>query len=306
MGPLVGHVASGFAFLAIGLWHLFNNIKLFCLNPNTFASSIWFPTSKLRHLELYIIILVSAVGVIGVELFNISTERDQLFDSNDGTILPDLLHDVEHSFIAMSFLAYAVFALLIDRARSRAEGLTVLAYAAAFAQELFIFHFHSSDHMGIEGQYHLIFQLIIFISLLTTLMGIALPKSFLVSFVRSSSIAFQGVWLIVMGFMLYSPSLIPKDCLLHVNEIHTTVKCSTVEALDKAKSLANIEFNWLFVLTTTFTITLYLILERVYGGNTKYTSLDTINQQDDEEQQHIIKSSRYPSFVQMHKLVGHV
>lgn len=76
----------------------------------------------------------------------------------------------------MSILVYAVFALVLDRARGRAasEGLAFLAAAAAFTQELFLFHFHSTDHEGVEGQYHLILQLIIFVSLLTTLMGTVL------------------------------------------------------------------------------------------------------------------------------------
>ncbi|CAF1712793.1 unnamed protein product [Brassica napus] len=130
-----------------------------------------------------------------------ASKLHQPFDS-DGTIPSNHLHNFEHSFISMSFLVYAVLALVLDRARPRAaasEGLTIVAAAAAFSQELLLFHFQSTDHVGFEGQYHLILQLIIFVSLLTTLMGVALPKSFLVSLVRSSSIAFQGVWFIFFG-----------------------------------------------------------------------------------------------------------
>ncbi|ESQ29954.1 hypothetical protein EUTSA_v10011951mg [Eutrema salsugineum] len=140
MGSFVGHVLPGFAFLALGLWHLFNNIKLFCLHPNTFTSSPWFPIIKLRHLELYLIMFSSSAS-ISMELF-IGPSRHHPFDS-DGTI-----------------------------PAAASEGLTILAAAAAFTQELLLFHFHSTDHMGFEGQYHLILQLIIFVSLLTTLMGI--------------------------------------------------------------------------------------------------------------------------------------
>ncbi|CAA7015508.1 unnamed protein product [Microthlaspi erraticum] len=93
------------------------------------------------------------------------------FDS-DWTILPNHLKNFEHSSITLSFFVYAVFALILDRTRPRpaaSEGLTILASAAAFAQELFLFHFHSADHMGVGGQYHFILQFIIFVSLLTTL-----------------------------------------------------------------------------------------------------------------------------------------
>ncbi|CAN6828414.1 unnamed protein product [Brassica oleracea] len=56
-----------------------------------------------------------------------------------------------------------------------AKGLTFLALAAAFAQQLFLLHLHSGDNMNLEGQYHLLFQFVIFASLITTLMGIAMP-----------------------------------------------------------------------------------------------------------------------------------
>ncbi|CAA7015507.1 unnamed protein product [Microthlaspi erraticum] len=309
MGSLVGHVLPGFAFLALGLWHLFNNIKLFCLHPNTFTSSLWFPTSKLRHLELYLIMFSSSAS-ISMELF-IGPRRHHPFDS-DGTIPSNHLRNFEHSSISMSFLVYAVLSLVLDRARPRAaasEGLNMLAAAAAFTQELLTFHFHSTDHMGVEGQYHLILQLIIFVSLLTTLMGIAFPRSFLVSFVRSSSIGFQGAWFIVMGYMLYTPSLIPKGCFIHDEGRHLEVKCSTEEALHRAKSLINIEFSWLFVINTIFVVMLYLILDRVYGENIEYSTIN-IKEQIKEigEGKQDIESSKkmnYSTFIQMGKLLGH-
>ncbi|KAG2313851.1 hypothetical protein Bca52824_016973 [Brassica carinata] len=86
------------------------------------------------------------------------------------------------------------------------------------------------------------------------------------------------------------------------------VKCSTEEALHRAKSLANIEFSWLFVITTIFVVTLYLIVDRVYGGNVEYSSLNTNYQreQHDEEQQHFEpQSTQKMRFVQMGKLVEH-
>ncbi|KAG7595236.1 hypothetical protein ISN45_Aa01g039440 [Arabidopsis thaliana x Arabidopsis arenosa] len=308
MGTLVGHVAPGIAFFTLGLWHLFNNIKLFCLHPNTFTSSPWFPTSKLRHLELYLIMLSSSAS-IAMELF-IGPKRHQPFDS-DGTIPSNHLHNFEHSSISMSFLVYAVFAVVLDQARSISthvsHGLTVLVASSAFAQQLFLFNLHSADHMGIEGQYHKLLQLIIFVSLLTSLIGIALPKSFLVSFVRSSSITFQGVWLVVMGYMLWTPRLIPKGCFLHEEEGHQVIKCSSDKALHRAKSLVNIEFSWFFVGITIFVMSLYLILSGLYGENAEYSILITKDKGEEsgEEQQDIesLKKTN-PSFVQIGKLRG--
>lgn len=126
------------------------------------------------------------------------------------------------------------------------------------------------------------------------------------SLVRSSSIAFQGVWLILIGYMVYKPSLIPKGCFIHDEERHKGVKCSTEEALDRAKSLVNIEFSWLFVTNTMFVVTLYLILDRVYGGSIQYSSITTNypSEQFDEEQQHFeTQSTQKMCFVQIGKLV---
>ncbi|XP_010534912.1 PREDICTED: transmembrane protein 45B-like [Tarenaya hassleriana] len=305
MGTLVGHVAPGFAFLALGLWHIFNHIKLFCLHPKTYTSSPWFPASKLRHLELYLIMVGSSIS-IAMELF-IGPKKHQPFDS-DGTIPSNHLHNFEHSSISMTFFAYAAFALVFDKTGPRASyGLTNLVGAIAFAQQLFLFHLHSADHMGVEGQYHLLLQFVIFVSLVTTLMGIAMPKSFLVSFVRSSSIIFQGIWFITMGYMLWTPSLIPKGCSLHLEEGHQVVRCSSHEALHRAKSLVNIEFSWSLVGITIFVMSLYLVLYRVYGQNVEYSALTTKDQTEQDREEQDIESQKLsnPSFVQMGKLFGH-
>ncbi|CAH2033485.1 unnamed protein product [Thlaspi arvense] len=100
--------------------------------------------------------------------------------------------------MSMSFIVYAVFAIVFDRARPRADatakGLTFLALAAAFAQQLFLFHLHSVDNKSMEGQYHLLFQFVIFVSLITTLTGIAMPKSFIKNITK---------WLGVLARRLY-------------------------------------------------------------------------------------------------------
>ncbi|KAH0925900.1 hypothetical protein HID58_018156 [Brassica napus] len=280
MGTLVGHVAPGFAFFVLGLWHLYNNIKLFSLHPNTFNSSPWFPTSKFRHLELYLIMLSSSAS-IAMELF-IGPKKHQPFDS-DGTIPSNHLHNFEHSSISMSFLVYAVFALVLDQARPKAvsKELTILAAASTFAQQLFLFHHHSADHMGIEGQYHKLLQLVIFVSLLTTLM--------------------------VMGYMLWTPSLISKGCFLYEEKGHEVVRCSSDLALHRAKSLVKIEFSWFFVGNTIFVMSLYLILDGVYGENIEYSSLTTKDQvEEDGEKQEDIESLKMsnPGFVQMGKIFG--
>ncbi|XP_021278502.1 transmembrane protein 45B-like [Herrania umbratica] len=304
MGSLVGHVAPGLAFFVLGLWHLFNHIKLHALHPNSYTSSPWFPSSKLRYLELFFIMLGSSIS-ISMELF-IGPERHQPFDP-DGTIPSNHLHNFEHAGISMTFLTYAVFALLLDKINPKAKSaLTEFLGAVAFAQQLLLFHLHSADHMGVEGQYHLLLQSAIVVSLATTLMAIGLPKSFMVSFVRSLSILYQGVWLIVMGYMLWTPALVSKGCFIHLEEGHQVVRCSSDEALHRAKALVNILFSWTLIVVTAFSMAFYLVLVKLYGEKVEYSTLakeEALELEEDsddvESQKEISKHGKPKSFIHM-------
>lgn len=287
MGSLVGHVAPGFGFFLIGLWHLLNHIKLHALNPSNYTSLPWFPTSKMRYLELFLIMAGSSISV-AMELF-IGPDRHQPLDP-DGTIPSNHLRNFEHSSISLTFFVYAAFAILLDKrggAASHAQHeLTQLLGAIAFAQQLLLFHLHSADHMGVEGQYHLLLQMVIFVSLLATLMGIGYPNSFLTSFVRSISILFQGVWLMVMGFMLWTPALIPKGCFINSEEGHQVVRCRSDEALHRARSLVNIQFSWYLIFVTIFAMSSYLFLTRMYGPEkvvADYQSLPKFQLEEEDE-----------------------
>ena len=182
----------------------------------------------------------------------------------------------------MAFLVYAAFAIILDKLAPKAQdGLTQLLGAIAFGQQLLLFHLHSADHMGPEGQYHMLLQLVVLVSLTTTLMGIGFPKSFLVSFVRSLSIFSQGAWLMVMGFMLWTPDLMPKGCF--IEEDPKVVRCHGDEALHRAKSLVNLEFSWFLVGIATFGVSFYLVLVKVYGEKVEYSSLTRLREEDEED-----------------------
>jgi ABC-type multidrug transport system permease subunit len=304
MGTMIGHVAPGFGFFIIGLWHLFNNIKLYTKYPNSYTSLPWFPSSKIKYFELYLI-MGGCIASISMELF-ISPDRHQPLDP-DGTIPSDHLHNFEHSNISLTFLVYAALAIVLDQIGTKAQyGLTQLIAAIAFAQQLLLFHLHSTDHMGPEGQYHLLLQILVVVSLATTLMGIGNPKSFLISFVRSVSIMFQGVWLMVMGFMLWTPQLLPKGCFLHLEEGHKVVRCSGDEALHRAKSLINIQFSWYLIGITILAVCFYLVLVKAYDEKVEYASLTKEEEQeeedfDDVESQKKSKIGNSNSFIQMGK-----
>ncbi|RWR95950.1 transmembrane protein 45A [Cinnamomum micranthum f. kanehirae] len=306
MGTLVGHVVPGSGFLLIGLWHLFNHIKLHSLNPNSYTAYAWFPTSILRYLELFLIMGGSTMS-IAMELF-IGPERHQPLDP-DWTIPSNHLHNFEHSLISFSFFVYAAFALLFDYLKLKArEELTQLLGAIAFGQQLLLFHLHSADHLGVEGQYHLLLQVVVLVSLATTLLTIAFSRSFLISFVRSLSILFQGVWLIVMGFVLWTPGLVPKGCHMNSEDDHMVVRCTGDQALHRAKSLVNIQFSWFLVCITIFAMVLYLVLLRRYENKVaEYRSLDKEEEEDDGDgdgddvESQIKKLEESQSFIHMGK-----
>lgn len=138
--------------------------------------------------------------------------------------------------------------------------------SVAFGLELLIFHFHSADHMGIEGQYHWLLEIVIFISLSTTVLSIGYPESFLISFVRSISVLFQGVWFVNIGFMLWTPGLIAKGCFMNRELGHFVVRCNGEDALERAKSLVNIQFTYCVVGLCALAVTLYLFVFKIYSG----------------------------------------
>ncbi|KAJ3677071.1 hypothetical protein LUZ60_002795 [Juncus effusus] len=281
MGTLVGHVAPGFGFLLIGLWHFFNHIKLFSLRPNSYVAPPWFAAPFVRHLELVLIILGSLAS-ISMELI-IGPEKHQPFDS-DGSIPSNHLHNFEHAAISLTFLIYASFSIYFDHIKmKKRDAMSQLLAAMAFSQQLLIFHLHSADHMGIEGQYHWLLQIVIAVSLTTTLLSIPLPKSFIVSFVRSVSIAFQGVWFIVMGIMLWTPSLIAKGCFLNLEEGHQVVRCHNEAALHRAKSLVNLQFSWYMTGTVVLAILGYLYLTKLYPEEPSYLPLVKTGEEEDDD-----------------------
>ncbi|PKU61619.1 hypothetical protein MA16_Dca027195 [Dendrobium catenatum] len=281
MGTKIGHVAPGFGFLVIGLWHLYNNIKLFSCHPNTFRSHSWFPFPKIRYLELVLIAMGGCTYLV-TELF-VGPSRHQPLDV-DFTIPSNHLHNFEHSSITLSFVIYAVFAIALDRAArpAAARPLTFVASTVAFGQEFLLFYIHSTDHTGLEGQYHWLLRIVIAVSFATSLLGISHPCNFAIAFVRSASIALQGIWNIFLGYALWTPAFIPKGCFLHDENVHSSVRCRSDEALHRAKSLANNEFSWVVSASVIFSFLFYLYLSRRYEKELEYEPID-VEELDDSE-----------------------
>ncbi|CAA6658671.1 unnamed protein product [Spirodela intermedia] len=259
MGTLVGHVAPGFGFLIIGLWQLFNHIKLYCQRPKSYRPPIWFPAPRVRHLELYLIMMGGWTSIL-MELF-IGPSRHQPLDPTDWTIPSNHLHNFEHATISFTIFTYAAFALHFDR--------------------LLLFYLHSTDHAGVEWQYHWLLQVVISVSLITTVMGIGFPTSFTVGFVRSLSAVFQGVWFNVLGIMLYTPRFIPKGCSLQSDDGRLVVPCDDHLALHRAKALVNLQFAWSLIAVVAFSMWFYFYLAKKYPEVPEYKCLAAKGDQED-------------------------
>lgn len=278
----IGHILPGAGFLAVGLWHLFNHIRLFSLRPDAYVAPVWFPAPRVRHLELILVIAGSAAE-FSMEMF-VDHSTFLPFDA-DGSIPSDRLHNHEHAIICLALLVYAASALHLDRARARCrDALSLLLVAAVFAQELLVFHFHSTDHAGLEGQFHWLLQLVVAACLATALLGIGFPRSFAVSLVRSACVTFHGVWFMVIGAMVWVPSRVPKGCSLVEEDGRNTVRCHSEASLHRAKALANLQFGWYLSSMTVFVVVLYVNVCKWYPAETAYVRLPP---EAGEEEEHL-------------------
>ena len=280
---MVAHIIPGLFFFLTGLWHLFNHIKLHALHSKSYTALPWFPTSNSKYLELFFTMGFCCLCII--EELYLRPFGHHLLDPHDGSLPFAHLHDLEHFSIFFSFFIYAVFTLLLNQLHIRTRNeLSFFLNALAYTQAFFLMHVHTTDHMGPEGQYHLLLQLLTLVCSATSLMGIGLPKSFFVSFVRSLAEAFGGIWLLFMGVMLWTPSLMPKDCFLHLDKImhQRVVRCSGEEAFHRANSLVNLQFSWFTTGIAVFGVSFYLVLVKIYDQKVEYISVLEVKQEETE------------------------
>ncbi|KAI3695561.1 hypothetical protein L1987_78558 [Smallanthus sonchifolius] len=245
MGTLAGHLVPGSALALLGLWHIINTVQAYHLKgPKHFRSCFWHsltsPFSKLAYMELVLIISFSifsiVMQVLDYPLFSFAFK----------------LNNYEHATMFLHLMIYAGFTLvtaIMHKSDILFEVSGVLA-ASVFGQELFLLHCHSADHVGLEGHYHWLMQLIVFVSLVSALSTTKCSSSFPSSLVLSISVVFQGLWFINMGFMLWVPEFVPKGCTIRLghggdSDMHGAVMCGTHKAGLRARALANLQFSWI-------------------------------------------------------------
>ncbi|KAF5448739.1 hypothetical protein F2P56_029245 [Juglans regia] len=253
MGTFLGHLVPGLALTLLGLWHTINTIRAYFLKgPSNFTVRFWYPFdgpfSKLKHLEL-IFILSFSVFAIFMQVLDYPFFRFAF-----------RLDNFEHATMFLHLVIFAGFTLSADFTHSTEilSGVVGILAASVFGQELFLLHFHSADHVGLEGHYHWLLQLIVLVSFIAALAVTCLPTNFPAALVLSIAVVLQGCWFMIMGFMLWTPQFIPKGCAMVLAEAGSkdmvgAVTCESNEADLRAKALANLQFSWILSGILVFT-----------------------------------------------------
>ncbi|XP_034594479.1 uncharacterized protein [Setaria viridis] len=281
MEEALGHVVPGIIISGIGLWQLFNHIRLFSLDPGTYVAPAWFPAPRVRYLELLVILAGGAYGFVS-EMF-----RSMPFNA-DGSIPEARLRHHEHAAIYATIVFYAGAAVYLDHSRllRGRRTLCTLLGALVYAQELFMFHVHSTDHAGVEGQFHWILQVIVAACLATALLGAGFPQSLAVSMVRSVALTFQGVWFMVIGVM-WLPGLIANGCSLE--DGGHSIRCHSDKSEHHAKAVINLQFGWCLILMALFVVGLYSYVCRRYPPEATYGRLPEAGDPEDLKAGHCMR-----------------
>ncbi|CAK9150831.1 unnamed protein product [Ilex paraguariensis] len=245
MGTFMGHIVPGLAIALLGIWHTINTIKSYYLKGSfKFTSRFWYPFKSpllmFKHLELILVLSFSITAiflqVLDFPFLHFSFKLDNF----------------EHATVFLHVAIFACFTLFTELTLS-SEILTsvsgILA-SSVLGQELFLLHYHSADHVGLEGHYHWLLQLIVCVSLMAALSMTCFPTCFPAALVLSISVVFQGCWFMNMGFMLWVPEFVPQGCVGQLgnasgSNVHSAVMCETLEAGSRARALANLQFSWI-------------------------------------------------------------
>lgn len=272
MGTFVGHIVPGLSLTFLGLWHTINTIRAYCLKGSSkFTVRFWYPYngpfSTLKHLELIFILSFSLFSIfmqiLDFPYFHFAFKLDNF----------------EHATMFLHLAIFACFTICADITHTSEilSGISGILVASVFGQELFLIHFHSADHVGLEGHYHWLLQLIVFISLVAALSATSFPTCFLSSLVLSISVVFQGCWFVNMAFMLWSPDFVPQGCTMQLAEpngtdMHGAITCGSREADFRARALANLQFSWILSSILILTGSICLILAKKCSPRNKATT----------------------------------
>lgn len=92
-------------------------------------------------------------------------------------------------------------------------------------------------------------------------------------------------------------------------EGHKVVRCSSHEALHRAKSLVNIQFSWLIIGVTIFAVSFYLVLVNIYGDNkVEYFSLGNEEEEElhgdvESQKRNMVDNDNFNNFIHAGKIL---
>ncbi|XP_004248750.1 uncharacterized protein [Solanum lycopersicum] len=246
MGTFLGHLVPGLALALLGFWHTISTIRANYHNGTTkFKSRFWYPFKAtpfptLQHIDLILVLSFSLFCIV-IQFIDLPSLHLSL-----------KLHNIEHATMFLHLTVFAGFTLLaeISNLHEILHGILGILAMSIFGQELFLLHYHSTDHVGLEGHYHWLLQLVVCIALISAVVVTCFPSCFPAALVLSISVIFQGVWFMNMGFSLWFPHFVPQGCVMQSSEgpenssVHGAIMCQTDEADTRARAMANLQFSW--------------------------------------------------------------
>uniref|UniRef100_A0A7N0TKK4 Uncharacterized protein n=1 Tax=Kalanchoe fedtschenkoi TaxID=63787 RepID=A0A7N0TKK4_KALFE len=231
---LASHLCAFIFFFPVGVRRLHSFFSFYLNNSpsSSFRSKVWYSSSStstiIRNLDLYILLIALPIASFS-DLY--------LFFS----ILPHRIPFLHHYALLTFFWLLLLLLLLHDSLLLLPLPDTFLFLFAATAFLLDFYLVVDNDHDGdlvSSVAYHLSASLSLLCGASCVFLSVC-PCSFLADFALSTGLVFKGVWILQVGFNLYSDAFTFMGCK---KNIEGRVKCDLQEDTLRAITLINLLF----------------------------------------------------------------